>query len=86
LKIEIYDLIIKSYEEGNLEDHYSGHRINPHGSPDCPWNHVMYGPRPDNVLDRLSHKKQEASTGLCLLIFIVRDEELLVPSELKCEA
>ena len=40
----------------------------------------------DNVLDRLSHKKQEASIGLCLLIFIVRNEELLVPSELKCEA
>ena len=34
---------MKNYEEGNLEDRHSGHRINPHGSPDCSWNNLMYG-------------------------------------------
>ena len=26
-----------------MEDRHSGHRIDPHGSPDCPRNDLMYG-------------------------------------------
>ena len=28
-----------------MEDRHSGHCINPHGSPDCPRNHELHGPR-----------------------------------------
>ncbi len=35
-----------------LEDRHSGHRINPHGSPDCPRNYELHGPRPTRHLNR----------------------------------
>jgi len=38
LTIENYDLIIKSYEKGNMEDGSSGIDINPDGSADSAGN------------------------------------------------
>ena len=35
-----------------MEDRHSGHRINPHGSPDCPRNYELHGPRPTRNLNR----------------------------------
>ena len=40
----------KHHEEGNLENHHPDDRQHPHGSPHCPRNHELHGPRPDNVL------------------------------------
>ena len=33
---------MKNYEEGNLEDRHSGHRINPHGGTDRNGNQFVH--------------------------------------------
>ena len=39
-----------------MEDHHSGHRVNPHGGFDRPRNDLMHGARPNRILNNQRHK------------------------------
>ena len=65
---------IQHYEKGNLEDHHSGHRINPHGSPDCPRNDLVYGTWPHHVLRKeitLSTTKELTASQVLSVFFFL---------------
>jgi len=66
----------KHHEEGNLEDRHSGHRINPHGSPDCPRHYELHGPRPNSILRKeitLSTTKELTAPTSAVGLFFARN-------------
>ncbi len=64
--LETYHSTIKTqrYEKGNLEDHHSGHRINPHGSPDGTRNHELHGPWTHRNLNLLRRKQKSGYSNV----------------------